>query len=536
MNKVLIVDDEVFVRKGLQSMLDWDALGYEVCGEAENGQEALELMKALKPDVVITDIRMPVLDGLALIRKVVLEWKWSPVFIIISGYHDFQYAQNALRYGVHDYILKPIDELELEMTLKKLSVTLHVNELTQHSILNNTDLSIVESLIKGEYYGDEVNKLTAALQMETSSSFRYVLAELHPPIEENKCETKYAVKDIAACLQRLMDDVDDQVLVYEHQQGQFGIVLDLNHYRNSIGNIDFLTRAIHASLSKMSQTTVTLYLGKQVDHIKEIQQSYTTAKEAMSYKYAEDGDKIIDILHVQGTPLYYFDIERGLYEKLIEQLEEKDTSSCFQTIDLIFEQFREKRFAPNSVSNFISRCVIHIINIIREMGGSEKTLTTFHSVNEWQQRQVYLTGLKHVFRSFTQEAAVEIHRLRQEQAKGGIERIRKYIESHYHENINLKSIAAHFYMNSVYLGQLFRKTYGVYFNDFLLNIRIQEAKKLLRQTDLRMYEIAEKVGFQNADYFVTQFEKLENMTPKDYRNKLLGKPRNGGVPNEEVSS
>lgn len=536
MNKVLIVDDEVFVRKGLRSMLDWDSLGYEVCGEAENGQAALELMKTLKPDVVITDIRMPVLDGLALIQKVVQEWKWSPVFIIISGYHDFQYAQNALRYGVHDYILKPIDELELENTLKKLSVTLQINELTQHSVLNNTDLSIVETLIKGEHYGDELNKLIAALQMNGDSSFQYVLAELHPPMEESRGEVKYTVKDIALCLQALMDDEDDQVLVYEHQQGLFGMVLDLNQYRNSIGHRDVLMRAIHSALTKMSSAAVTLYLGKQVEHIREIQPSYLSAKEAMAYKYAEDGAKIIDIHRMQGTLLYYFDIERGLYEKLLEQIEEKDTTNCFQTIELIFDQFREKRFAPNAVSNCMSRCVISIINIIREMGGSEKALATFHRVNEMQQRHVHLAGLKQAFHSFIQEASEEIHRLRQEQAKGGIERIRKYIESHYNENINLKSISAHFYMNSVYLGQLFRKTYGVYFNDFLLHLRIQEAKKLLRQTDLRMYEIAERVGFQNADYFVTQFEKLEKMTPKDYRNKLLGKLRNGGVSNEEVSS
>jgi Response regulator containing CheY-like receiver domain and AraC-type DNA-binding domain len=134
-----------------------------------------------------------------------------------------------------------------------------------------------------------------------------------------------------------------------------------------------------------------------------------------------------------------------------------------------------------------------------------------------------LHELKGLFTEFLHEAAAYLAELRNEQSKGGIERIKKYIEANYTENISLKSIAGKFYMNSVYLGQLFRKTYGIYFNDFLLQIRIGEAKKLLRQTDLRMYEIAEKVGFQNADYFVTQFEKLEKVTPTDYRNKLLGK-------------
>ncbi|MNE88960.1 Bifunctional transcriptional activator/DNA repair enzyme AdaA [compost metagenome] len=101
--------------------------------------------------------------------------------------------------------------------------------------------------------------------------------------------------------------------------------------------------------------------------------------------------------------------------------------------------------------------------------------------------------------------------------------MKKYIDTHYKENIYLKGIAAEFHMNPVYLGQLFRKSYGIYFNEYLLSLRIEEAKRLLRQTKKRMYEIAELVGFQNADYFATQFEKLENMTPTDYRNMRIEK-------------
>jgi len=131
--------------------------------------------------------------------------------------------------------------------------------------------------------------------------------------------------------------------------------------------------------------------------------------------------------------------------------------------------------------------------------------------------------LKRLLSSFLLECASFVCKLRKEYAKGGIQKIKAYIEAHYNENISLKSIASVFYMNPVYLGQLFKKTYGLHFNEFLLQLRIGEAKKLLRQTDCRVYEIAEKVGFGSADYFVTRFEKLERMTPTEYRNKLLEK-------------
>src|SRR4051812_13705756 len=110
MYKVLLVDDEVFVRKGLLNLIDWESFRFKICGEAENGQEALDKIDHILPDVIITDIRMPKLDGLGLIHAVMTKRDYKPFFIIISGFHDFKYAQQALRYGVHDYILKPIDD------------------------------------------------------------------------------------------------------------------------------------------------------------------------------------------------------------------------------------------------------------------------------------------------------------------------------------------------------------------------------------------------------------------------------------------
>src|SRR5690606_36372487 len=119
--KVLIVDEEIFVRKGLINLLNWSALQYEIIGEAENGAQALPLIEQLQPDLVIVDIRMPVLDGLGLIRQVNESEGHQPMFIILSGYPDFSYAQQAFRYNVSDYILKPVDEQELTAALQRIA-------------------------------------------------------------------------------------------------------------------------------------------------------------------------------------------------------------------------------------------------------------------------------------------------------------------------------------------------------------------------------------------------------------------------------
>ncbi|HTG68651.1 MAG TPA: helix-turn-helix domain-containing protein, partial [Candidatus Udaeobacter sp.] len=158
----------------------------------------------------------------------------------------------------------------------------------------------------------------------------------------------------------------------------------------------------------------------------------------------------------------------------------------------------------------------------RSMEGDEQSLLSLQPMLGWQDINLSLGELKKLFTAFIEESQQSIAELRKKQQKGGIQKIKCYIEGNFSQNISLKSIAAQFYINPVYLGQLFKKTYGVYFNEFLLQLRVNEAKKLLRQScSMRIYEIAEKVGFSNSDYFVTQFEKIEHMTPTEYRNKLM---------------
>ncbi|GMK46738.1 AraC family transcriptional regulator [Paenibacillus glycanilyticus] len=521
MYKVLLVDDEIFVRKGLKNLIDWESLGYEICDEAGNGQEALEKIQLIKPDLVIADIRMPVLDGLGLIQKVTEEGAYSPTFIIVSGYHDFQYAQRALRYGVHDYILKPIDEEELETTLKALSGTLGLKKLATIASDSLVTDSIVETLVQGQFSEADNAALCAALQMPEFSSFDYVLVELHASAQSNG--TEWQAKELAAVAQSVSASPSSKIPVYEQANGLFGLLIDQRSFLSPETRLESAYNSLHAAVTKTSGRPATLYIGKTVERLQEMYASYRSANEAMSYKYAEQGSSVIYANQVQGTPLYYFDVDSELYGRLLERLEENNVELYEQDIELLFRQFVEKRFAPNAVANTITRFVIGIINIIRKMEGDEKGLSKLPLIMDWQGSHSRLQDLKGLFTDFLREASAYLAELRNEQSKGGIERIKKYIEANYTENISLKSIAGKFYMNSVYLGQLFRKTYGTYFNDFLLQIRIGEAKKLLRQTDFRMYEIAEKVGFQNADYFVTQFEKLEKVTPTDYRNKLLGK-------------
>lgn len=519
---VMLVDDEQFTRQGLRALIDWQSCGMEVIEEADNGEDALQLILEKKPDIVITDIRMPVLDGLELIRKVTSEHREiAPAFIIISGYNDFKYAQQAVRYGVHDFILKPIDQEEMTETLIGLSKKLRADQSLKAKNEELLISSMIETLIKGEASEETIAEWEG--RMKHAQLYQYLFIELndvHPwensPVSFTPNEFKQQTQET---IRKLLADFNT-VYMHEHR-GRLGLMVTdvlLSRYE---GNIVQFIQELHDELTRMFDDRVFIYVGKPVDQLSKLHESYRAAKDALLYKYMYDDTKIVNYEDIRDRELVFIESDRTLFNQLLDQLEEHRIDELKVTIDQLFDEFRTKGFAPEAIKMNIHQCVTNVVNLIKELNGDERTLVSLEPILSWHDLNLSLQELKRLYTNFMTESSDYLKQLRREYGKGGIHQIKNYIDQNFHKNISLKSIASEFYMNSVYLGQLFKKHYGVYFNEYLLGLRIQEAKKLLRQTDLRIYEIAEKVGFSNADYFVTQFEKIEKMTPSEYRNKLI---------------
>ncbi|AIQ47395.1 hypothetical protein R70723_16985 [Paenibacillus sp. FSL R7-0273] len=517
MFKVLLVDDEVFVRKGLLALIPWESLKFSIVGEADNGAEAMELIQQLEPDLVITDIRMPILDGLELVRSVKEAFFPDPMFIIISGYHDFKYAQQALRYGVHDYILKPIDEEEMSATLRKLSYSLGRKKFPALTNDDLTSSAILEALVQGDFHEEDADPFAAALGLEGESGFLYAVTEIHGHLQDKQP----TLKQLQSVIQSL-ERIDTRVPVHEQQPGRFGMLLCTSRIQGGETGLMLHLEQLRAGLAEQLNISLSLYAGNPVDTLTAVNLSFKEANEAARHKYAETSG-VIMYSAVKEKSLYVFDMSPALTNRLITQLEEGSMDDYLDTVNSMFRQFQEQRFTSQAVTGSLSRCMTGILSVIKDMDGSEDEILRLKELAERDIELWSLQMLKDHFILAVQEAADYIGRLRKAHSLSGIKPIKQYIDTHYTENISLKSIAAEFYMNAVYLGRLFRKTYGVYFNDYLLELRVGEAKKLLRQSDLRIYEIAGKVGFQSSDYFVTQFEKLEHVSPTEYRNMLIEK-------------
>ncbi|MCI3922911.1 response regulator [Paenibacillus sp. TRM 82003] len=517
MHKVLIVDDEVFVRRGLINLMEWSSLQFEICGEAENGMQALHLIKELSPDLVIVDIRMPVLDGLELIRQVHEAEEHAPLFIILSGFPDFSYAQQAFRYNVSDYILKPVDEQELTAALRRMAVTLNQKQLLSMTKEKPLVEMIIESLIQSEPEPHVLTQIAHTLELPLSSAYTYVIVELQ---DERPHGGMDYMLPLQASLQRHFYMEGQPLLLHARTHNQYGFIMpssssDPRFDAEGVGHK--LLRALEKHLA----TKIALFIGRKVDHLKQTHLSRASAEECLNYRFAAGCDGVYTASQLLEQPLYYFDVDEELHSKLMYEVEANRKEGYIIAIDAIFHAFQERYFAPGAVANTVRRSMIAAINMIRQLEGDEKKLAWLDELLHWQTKYRNLAQLRRVFVHFIEEAAEYTAEIRSEKGEAHIEKVKKYIDGHYRENIYLKGIAAEFHMNPIYLGQLFRKNYGVYFNDYLLSLRIEEAKRLLRQTKKRIYEIAESVGFQNADYFATQFEKLENMTPTDYRNQLI---------------
>ncbi len=523
MYRVLLVDDEIFARQGLRNLIDWASCGFEVIDEAGNGEDALDIIQKSKPDLVITDIRMPVLDGMELIRLTIQEQSHKPSFIIISGYDDFKYAQQAVRFGVHDFILKPIDEHVLESTLRQLHEKFIREKSARFEKEHLQYNQMITSLIKGEIDEDALGRWVKHLGITRNSKIMYTFVEVNDIHPWKPDAQQLKQEEINMVIRQVIRDtlhIERNVFLHEHRN-RIGFVLASEDITDHHDNLEEFVIQLQRAISAQLHQTVYIYVGAIVDGLSELRHAYLTAKEALPYKFLKENCMYVIYNDVRQFTLNYLDMDSRLYHQLTLQIEENNETTIHETIDAIFCEFRDHKFAPEAVKMTINRCVSNIIKITHQMGITDQELVKLEPIISWQDLNLSLKELKRLFTDFVIHSTRLLSTVRKENMKGSIQKIKGYIETHYHENINLKSLAAEFYMNSVYLGQLFKKTYGIYFNDYLLQIRVNEAKKLLRQTDMRSYEVAEKVGFSNADYFVTQFEKLEHMTPTEYRNKLL---------------
>ena len=449
--KIIIVDDEEEIRLGIIKKIDWKSYGFQIIGEAENGQEALEKAEKLQPDIIMTDIRMPFMDGLELGKKL-SEVMPSSKIIVFSGCDDFEYAQKAIRLNVIEYVLKPINSVELIEMLKRLKIMLdkeynekrNIEILQQHYIESIPVIreQFLVGAIEGRVSEDEWKNKLFKLKIDLELPY-FVVGIIHLDSEqlddtefkENKDLLQISIKKV---LEEVMEKCCsfisflylDKVIVIGNFNGNEEI-------KNFINSLDEVCR----SFKRIVGLNISVGVGKMYDSFEKISISYKEAQSALEYR----------VILGNGKAIYIEDMEPDTSIQL--HLDENVERLMINTIKI--ESKEEISKVVNSLFN------IYDISIL--------------PFNE-------------------------------------------YIKENYMDyDLSVEKMCSNLHVSQTYFSTIFKKETNTSFVNFLTEVRLEEAVRLLNTTDYKTYMIAEKVGYPEANYFSYVFKKKFGISPSKYR-------------------
>lgn len=509
---VLIADDEQIVRSGLKCIIDWEQAGFSICGEAGDGEEALEKIRQLQPELVLMDIRMPKLSGLELIEKIRAEG-YEGEFIILSGYSDFSYAQTAIRSGVAYYLTKPIDENELEAALKELRVRI-LQKKDRTKSLEQYRAKAKPAVLADLFTGSEFNPSLNYSEMDlVFPVYQIALYEWY-----SRDYHSYGFLELLSAGSR-KENSFEHLTVEEHHAILLKGDSALQRFRRILSHYE------EGPQKGSPLDGIFLVYGPPIAHLEQIRSSYQICTALISRRFFCDENQHVlsyDMLP-QGTEnpaLLNSESSMTCSNALINYIQSYNRRQISETLDAL------RTYLYNSGED-IRRIKYYLADIFFEVkaavAGRYKNVTIPFDANaailELIENKQYLYE---ILRYFSEQFEMVIRCIGNNSADSVFDDILHYIAHNYFQPLKLETIAPLFGYNSSYLGKLFTQKTGVSFNTYLDTLRIREATKLLDTTGLKVYEIASQIGYRNVDYFHQKFRKQMNMSPAEYRNRTKG--------------
>lgn len=509
MFKLLIADDEEIIRKRLVMKIEWNSLGFEVIGEASNGLELLELIKRLKPDVVLTDIRMPLMDGIELVEKV-KEENIDTEIIVLSGFAEFEYAQKMLRLGVKDYILKPIDKEQIYKVFEALKYKLNeknnkFRDLKSKFIIdifmnNLSDVQIEEK--NYEFYHSDKLFSIVNLQIDEFT--------LH--------QEEITNKDI---LKNIFTSEFNCILVSESKDDIFYFV-EVDNSERYINILESTFEKVNQFLQELGlHYSVSFFYDFPNDDLKEINKIrnkiFKTKKERAYlgpkvFKKASEEKKLVN-----NQFIYPFEIE----ENIIKSFNAQDLITLQTNVAMFFSKFKEQDVEFAVVSNMSFQLLNHIYRYLRENNKTNGRIRDifkqiFSDFNKYEFFETLEGFIKYLLKC----TLIETKNISEGFLNLYMEKAIKFIDLRYSEDIGLDEVAEHVGLSSAYMSHIFKKELNISFVQYLKDKRLKEAIRLLKDTNLKVYEVAEKIGFNNTRYFSDVFRAEIGVNPLEYRNKF----------------
>lgn len=520
MYSVFIVDDEVNVRIVLKKLINWNNYGFEIAAEAEDGIEALRKIEADIPDLLIADINMPGKNGIDLIKEI-SEKGYKTKVLLLTGYRDFNYARTAVNYRVMGYLLKPVDELELIDNLAKIK-----KELENTGIYENAHNIIRERFLRSLAEGREkygvlpINTEEIGIAFSENDAFAVMIVESESPSDNNfnDIDNECFVNEIS---DTIIDTVNAhlQGYLFRDSQERFCIIL----YDNNVDVLDKkvvgVAEEMRAVVSKLSRYTVTIGLSSILRGERNLKFLYSEAVKSLDAMFLLGKNRVIRYSSESFDSINKdFEKLHEMLNSLLKYIEEIDRTQTQVMLENIIEAIKKQNIKHNQFQQLIVEVLVGMSKIIRELNGDvSQVFGEEFDILEHIRKKYTLNDAKEWLESLINRTCEYIENIREKRPNSVIREVISYIRENYSADITLKSLAGRFYVNSLYLGQLFKKETGESFNDCLAGIRIENSIKLLKNTDLKVYEIAERVGYKEIQYFYKIFKNVTGSSPSIYR-------------------
>jgi two-component system, response regulator YesN len=522
--KALIVDDEKHVRDGIKILADWEQNGIREIYEAANGEEAIQLIKTIRPEIIFSDMKMPKMDGTQL-----LEWikenQPSSKTIVVTGYDDYHYMRKAIHFGSTDYLLKPIEPEILNQTLEK-AVKEWMKEEADRQRKETSSLLINE--MKPVYRDRKLTQLmnSDSLQKDLYKEFGwlkqsrdYIAALVRvngKTIEAFQADRDLTYFTILNIINEIMKENGSGIgFRYLSQKGEIVLI-----FWDKFELVEEIVVRIYKTLKNMLDISCPIAVGKVVQNSSKLIDSYHHARKVLLNRNILPDKRIrVYLSDIEAAPslksliVYSSDIEMAIqtgeiraFEELMGRIEQDITEMEYLSVRQVINLENEYMVISN-------KWFEHYNIPFKAPEDIEERVDLFFDSNGTFSLEKYKKRKKREITIFLKK----VKKRTQQKGNNIITDIEKYLQENFDRDVKLQEISDHFYISREYISRKFKQEFNENISDYIVRIRMEKAKSLLKNSQLKIYEIANMIGYQDDKYFRKVFKKVEGTTPNEYR-------------------
>lgn len=524
--RVMLVDDEEDVIQAIIKKLDWEALGFQVVGKAENGQEALEMAQHLQPDVIMSDIKMPFMDGLTLCKKV-KEFNRGIKFIIFSGFDEFEYAKESIKLEVEEYILKPIRATELQGVFERIKKNLdqeilekrNVEKLSQYykDSLPIMGEQFLISLLEGRIEDEKINELMSFYKINLEGTYfmtSIFKAESAPEndIQQSQLQN-VSLKEIVE--ENLKDLCQCKVMIYLDK------VVVLATMEENLDKVQIVNRMeqICNLSNRIIGVNTAAGIGRIFKGIENARFSYQEAQNALEYRVLQEANQAIYIEDIEPHKDKEDTIDAHYVDNILKSIKLGQKENLTSSIENFINKLKESQISIHQYQILLTEIIAELIKLARSYRLELETIfgTQFNIYQDIYQMDSVDT-LNERLEEICMKISSSIGRERKDSAKLLADKAKEYIELNYSDpELSVDVLCKYLGLSAAYFSTVFKREVGMTFVMYLTKVRMEQALMLLNTTEEKTYIISSKVGYLEPNYFSYVFKKEYGVSPSKYR-------------------